>query len=265
MTTTRGIVLRTTTVRESDLVVSLYTEEHGRISALARGGRRSQRRFAGALSVLVLAQWRLGRPPRGDLWSLESADVEREWTQLATDVVGVAHASYALELVGALLPAEVPEPSVLELVVALWDVLAASGPSPAALRAVELALLELAGHRPALDACAACHAPIFALGAGGAVFDPSRGGAICRACAPASRGPGVRQFEEGAGAYLCAIAEVAELAGVVGFDRDPRFVQADRHAARDAMVAMVTSLAERPLRSLEYIAKLGAAVARRDA
>ncbi|MBX3158228.1 MAG: DNA repair protein RecO [Deltaproteobacteria bacterium] len=261
MTTTRGIVLRTTPVRESDLVVTLYTEEHGRIGALARGGRRSQRRFAGALSVLVLAQWRLGRPPRGDLWSLEAADVEREWTQLGTDVVGVAHASYALELVGALLPAEVPEPSVLELVVALWDVLAASGPSPAALRGVELALLELAGHRPALDACAACHAPV----AGGAVFDASRGGAICRACAPASRGPGVRQFEEGAGAYLCAIAEVAELGVVVGLDRDPRFSPADRHAARDAMVAMVTSLAERPLRSLEYIAKLGAAVARRDA
>src|ERR1700733_12784807 len=116
-----GVVLRTTALRESDLLVVLYTSSHGRISAVARGARKSQRRFAGALSLLVLGRYQLGRRPRGELWALESADVVREWTQLSTDVVAVAHASYAAELVGALLPAEVPEPYALELIVALWD------------------------------------------------------------------------------------------------------------------------------------------------
>ena len=250
-----GVVLKTTPLRESDLLVVLYTSTHGRISAVARGARKSQRRFAGALQLLVLGNYELGRRPRGDLWGLDSAEVVREWTQLSADVVAVAHASYVAELVGALLPPEAPDPHALEVIVALWDCLAAHGPSPSALRAVELALLDLAGHRPALDACAAC-------GDAGAltVFDPTRGGAMCRRCAATSRGPGVRPIDAGALAYLRAVAasETPDAAHAL----DEAFPGADRTAARDALVAMVTNLVGRPLKSLEYLAKLGAAARR---
>src|SRR6185436_4872015 len=164
-----GVVLRTTPLRESDLLVVLYTDAHGRVSAVARGARKSQRRFAGALSLLVLGRYQLGRRPHGELWSLESADVVREWTQLSADVVAVAHASYIAELVGALMPPEAPEPHALDLIVALWDALAAGGPSPGALRAFEIALLDLAGHGPAIDRCAACTSTELD---DGALFDP---------------------------------------------------------------------------------------------
>src|SRR5256885_3977537 len=136
-----GVVLKTTPLRESDLLVTLYTRPSGRVAAVARGARKSQRRFAGALQLLVLGRYQLGRRPRGELFGLDGAEVVREWSQLASDVVAVAHASYVAELVGALLPPEAPDPHALELIVALWDCLATHGPSPAALRAVELALL----------------------------------------------------------------------------------------------------------------------------
>lgn len=250
-----GVVLRTTPLRESDLLVVLYTDVHGRVSAVARGARKSQRRFAGALSLLVLGRYRLGRRPRGELWGLESADVIREWTQLSADVVAVAHASYVAELVGALLPAEAPEPHALEVIVALWDALAAGGPSPGALRAVEIALLDLAGHRPAIDHCAACSSTELGHGA---LFDPQRGGAICRACAAQSRNTGVRPFDPATRAYLHAVAELEVPLAARAVDTDPRFTAADRTAGRDAMVAMVGGLVGKPLRSLEYLAKLGA-------
>src|SRR5258706_4152877 len=138
-----GVVLKTTPLRESDLLVVLYTETHGRVAAVARGARKSQRRFAGALQLLVLGRYQLGRRPRGELWSLESGDVEREWTRLSSDVFAVAHASYVAELVASLLPAESPEPHALDVMVALWESLAEGGPSPAALRAVEIELLDI--------------------------------------------------------------------------------------------------------------------------
>lgn len=250
-----GVVLRTTPLRESDLLVVLLTEHHGRITAVARGGRKSQRRFAGALQLLVLGRYQLGRPPRGELWNLESADIAREWHALASDVVAVAHASYVAELAGALLPTETPEPHALELIVALWDTLAEGGPSPAALRTVEIALLDLAGHRPALDACAACGRSELA----GAVFDPIRGGVICRVCAATSRSAGVRTIEAGALAYLRATAAVDSPGEARGLDRDPRFVASDRTAGRDALIAMIQTLVGKPLKSLEYIAKLASA------
>lgn len=251
-----GVVLRTTPLRESDLLVALYTDSLGRVSAVARGARRSKVRFAGALSILVLGRFQLGRPPRGDLWSLEGADVVRDWTQLSSDVFAVAHASYVAELVGALLPLETPEPHALELIVGLWDSLAEHGPSPGALRSVELALLELAGHRPALERCAACDEADLA---SGAVFDPQRGGAICRQCAATSRGPGIRPLDEATRAYLRTVLEFESPSAARALDLDPRFAPADRTAGRDALIAMLTSLIGKPLRSLEYIAKLGAA------
>jgi DNA repair protein RecO (recombination protein O) len=250
-----GVVLRTTPLRESDLLVVLYTVEHGRVSAVARGGRKSQRRFAGALQLLVLGRYLLGRRPRGELWTLDAADVVREWMQLASDVVCVAHASYVAELAGALLPPEEPDPHALELVIGLWDSLADGGPSPAALRAIELAFLDLAGHRPALDACAACGRTELA----NAVFDPHRGGVICRPCAAISRGPGVRPLDPGTLAYLRAVAAAGTPAAARLLDGDPAFEPGDRTAGRDAFVTMVQGLVGRPLRSLEYIAKLGAA------
>ena len=250
-----GVVLRTTPLRESDLLVTLYTDVHGKISAVARGARRSQRRFSGALSLLVLGRFQLGRS-RGELFALESAEVVREWTKLSSDVVAVAHASYVAELVGAMLPPETPDPAALELVCALWDSLADAGPSPGALRAVEFALLDLAGHRPAIDRCAACGSEDLEVGA---VFDPVRGGAICRACAGISRNPGVRPLEPGMRAYLSAIETFETLEAARAVDTDPQFSAADKHAARDVSIAMVTGLVGRPLRSLEYLAKLVAA------
>lgn len=251
-----GIVLRTTPVREADLLVVLYTDTHGRLTAVARGARKSQRRFAGALSLLVLGRYQLGRRPRGDVWSLEAAEVVREWTALASEVVAVAHASYVAELVGELLPAEAPEPEALELVVGLWDAIAAGGPSPGALRATELALLELAGHRPAIDQCAACGATDLEEGA---LFDPERGGAICRRCGAQSRATGVRPFAPATRGYLRAVRELGTASAARAVDLDPRFAPADRIAGRDALVAMVTGQVGRPLRSLAYLAKLGAA------
>lgn len=251
-----GVVLKTTPLRESDLLVTLYTATHGRVAAVARGARKSQRRFAGALQLLVLGNYQLGRRPRGELWSLEAAEVVREWTQLATDVYAVAHASYIAELVGALLPAESPEPHVLDVIVALWESLAEGGPSPGALRAVELELFDVAGHRPALDGCAACGATDLDQGA---VFDPSRGGAICRRCAASSRGPGIRPIDTGTLGYLRAVATSGSPSAARAVDTDSAFQPGDRTAGRDAFVAMAQSLVGKPLKSLEYIAKLGAA------
>jgi DNA repair protein RecO (recombination protein O) len=246
-----AMLLRQTPFGESDAVVTLFTREHGRISALARGARASKRRFAGALGLLVLARVDVRRRPRGDLWSLEAAEIAREWTALAGDVAALAHASYAVEIVRELSPAEHPEPALLDLLVALHDALAEVGPRAPVLRALELQVLDVLGHAPVLDACAACGR--VELGAG-VVFDAGRGGVLCAACAAESRGAGVRPLPDGARAYLLAARAAPRLADAAALDG--RVDDHDRAAARDAVVGMIAGLVGRPLRSIEFIAKL---------
>ncbi|HEV8244483.1 MAG TPA: recombination protein O N-terminal domain-containing protein, partial [Polyangiaceae bacterium] len=47
-----ALVVRRVEYGDSDLVLGLFTQKLGRISALARGARRSQRRFGGALEII---------------------------------------------------------------------------------------------------------------------------------------------------------------------------------------------------------------------
>jgi DNA repair protein RecO (recombination protein O) len=248
---TDGVVLRATPVGESDLVVAMFTREHGRVSAIARGARSSRRRFGGALGVLVHSELAFGRRARGsELWSLERATAITDHTALGNDPVCLGHASYGLELVREMTPAEVPEPGALDLLLALWTALA-PGPSPSVLRAFELALCELLGHGVALDRCAGCGRDD-SLDTG-AVFDPSRGGAVCGACAPGSRGVGVRPLQAAVRAYLCAAASVP-LSGAAALP----VADDDRATARDLMLGFVGHIVGKPLRSVAFVAQVHA-------
>jgi len=74
---TRALVLRTFDQGESDRVVHLYTRTLGRVGAIAKGARRSKRRFPGTLEILSVVEVRLVDPPRAALMRLESAKLAR--------------------------------------------------------------------------------------------------------------------------------------------------------------------------------------------
>ncbi len=245
--TTLGLVLRATPHRESDLVLSLLTETHGRIAALARGARASRRRFAGALGFAVLGRYDL-RSPRGELWTLERAEVERDWPALASDLAAFAHAGYALELVSAVAPAEHADVGLFQLVVETFERLATVGATSAGLRGFELELLDRAGSAPLLDECAGCGT----LALDGAMFAPARGGVVCRACAATSRGS-VRPIAPATLAYLAQVLTRTDHAVL-----DAATPAAVRSDARDALAGFVVQTIGRELRSTEFLTKLNA-------
>lgn len=88
------VVLRLVVTGESDLVVTLLHPQHGRVDALAKGGRKSLRRF-GALEPLARVSVLLGRG-RGRLPLLTEATVGRAWP--GRDYRQLTLASYAAEL-----------------------------------------------------------------------------------------------------------------------------------------------------------------------
>lgn len=247
--TTDGVVLRATPVGESDLVLMLFTRELGRVSAIARGARSSRRRFGGALGMLVHAELALARRARGtELWSLERATAITDHGAVALDPIVLGHASYGLELVRELTPAEVPEPEVLDLLVGLWRALG-GGASPSLLRSFELALCERLGSGVSLQRCCAC-GRVDDLDAG-AVFDPVRGGVVCRGCAPTCRGLGVRPMSAAVRHYLVAAAATGlDDAGAIAVADD------DRAQARDLMLGFVGHLVGKPLRSVAFVAQV---------
>ena len=77
-----AFVLRTQELGEADLIVTLLTEHHGQVRAVARSARRSRRRFGGVLEPMtrVRAAWteREGR----DLHGLDEIEARRSFAEM---------------------------------------------------------------------------------------------------------------------------------------------------------------------------------------
>jgi len=249
---TEAVVLRRVDYGESDRILTLFTRDAGKLSALARSARRSRRRFGGALMSFSVSTLELKRRPGVEMWTLVSAQPGPSFESIASDMVALAHASYGTELVRELLAVEVVEPEVFELLVELFRNLDAHGPHPPMLRGFELALLRHLGLEPSFASCVRCERGDDDRFAVGAVFDPGAGGVVCRSCAAQATGLGVRPLGDEARRLLVRCAQIPHL-------DQTRAIAADGEGsreARDLMLALVQGQIGRPLKSLEFAAKL---------
>jgi DNA repair protein RecO (recombination protein O) len=247
---TDAILLRSIPYRDADLVVTLFTREHGKVSAMARGARRSNRRFGARLALFTVGSAKL-TSRRGELWTLAGYDVTADFTGIAADIAAMAHASYGIELVRELTAAEQPDEAVLDLAIELFHTLAARGASPSVLRAFELRLLEHVGLQPQLDACIGCGQggeTTADLGDPGTVLDGVRGGVACPACAIS--GVAVKPLSAAALELLRAARAAERLVDAPADGGD------GAAEARDAMLAMLLAHIGKPLRSVEFIVKM---------
>jgi DNA repair protein RecO (recombination protein O) len=190
---TRALLLRSVDYAEADRVVTLLSERFGRVSAMARGARRSQKRFGGALSPLCVLSVEL-RPGRGELWTLTGARIEVPCLRLLSDLPRMNAGFSGLELLRSLTPEHEPDPERFALGAQLLRQLEQGQASGEALLACfGVRLLSLAGMAPRLDRCARCGRvprPDQA-----ATLDASEGGLVCRQCggAPIRVSPALRQ------------------------------------------------------------------------
>jgi len=178
---TRALVLRTFDQGESDRVVHLYSQALGRVGAIAKGARRSRRRFPGTLEILSVVEVRLVDPPRAALMRLESAKLARAFEGIPARLGRFAIACQFLELLDRATPERLPQPELFHFAEGVLAVLDAETPDPLLALLVQAKTLARLGYRPQLARCAVCGAELAA--GQRAAFMPAQGGAVCRSCA----------------------------------------------------------------------------------
>lgn len=179
-----AVLLRSVDYGESDRVLTFLTRGQGKFSALAKGARRSRRRFAGALEPFALLKIETVAA-RSGLARLETAVIERAFPKLLGDLPRMTVAGGLLAFVRELVPEAMPDPEVFDDVVQLLTVLDVGEVSERALRiCFELAQMSRAGFSPRLEACGVCGKRP---DAGRATdFDARRGFVVCQSCGGAS-------------------------------------------------------------------------------
>jgi len=185
-----AIVLRVTEHGDYDKIVTCLTHERGKVSLIAKGAKKSVRRFAGVLELFSVLDvvWSFGRG-RGMPVLLE-ASVVHALEQIRTDITRTAYASYWCELVDRWMEQGQRQVSVYNLLECTLDQLNSGRPSNHSLHiSFQLRFMTLSGFRPGFDYCLNCRKPLEQFGRPSVTFDVRLGGVLCEQCAPQKADP----------------------------------------------------------------------------
>jgi DNA repair protein RecO (recombination protein O) len=170
-----AVVLRTWPVRESDLIVSFFTRDYGKVRGVAKSALKSRKRFGGALEPMTVARAWFAERPRQELVRLDQLEIIRSPLSTPIDSARLTVLSFFAEVLDEALPDHDPQETVFRLLLAVLDQTTAEQPWMP-LTYFSLWITRLMGLLPDIAHCTACGR---ALLAGEASFDALDDGLFC--------------------------------------------------------------------------------------
>jgi len=186
---TEALVLRVFDFGESDVVVHLLTPETGRLAAIAKGAKRSRRRFSGTLDFFNQLRVQADRRPSRAMARLEQAVLLHSFQEIRLSPPRFALGCYLLELLGRLAPeggARADTQRLFAFATGALSAIAGREPDLRLRTLLELRALDALGLRPELRRCVRCDEEVGP--AGEVAFHVADGGPMCGACAPHAEG-----------------------------------------------------------------------------
>lgn len=150
-----AIVLRTYPLRESDLLVTLFTRVEGKVKGIARAAKKSKRRFGGALEPLTLVRVFYDDREGQELARVDSCDILDSPLSHELDYARVAALEHVAEMLDELLPEREANDAIFRLTHAVLRSLQ-SGPIWLPLTYFQLWLVRLVGFLPEMGECVVC-------------------------------------------------------------------------------------------------------------
>ena len=172
-----GVVLRAIKLGEADRIVTIFTQGHGKVRAVAKGIRKTTSKFGARLEPTsrVALQCYKGR----ELDIVTQAETVDAYRPLREEYALFTRSIPMLEAVDQVAQEREPNPGLYRMLIGALHTLVETR-NPLVTTAFFWKLLSLEGFQPMLDGCARC-------GAGDDVvlcaFDLADGGMLCESCA----------------------------------------------------------------------------------
>lgn len=177
---TPAIVLRQRKLGDADKIVTLYSANHGKIDAVAKGVRRMTSRLGGHVEPLNHGAYMIAHGRNLDI--ITQAQTVETFQPLRGDLGRLSRALYAAELLDRGTEERAENFALFRLLLDTLRRLCDDGDLDQPLRYFEMSLLGELGYRPELEKCVSC---------GNAVqldscrWAPGLGGVVCLDCRPA--------------------------------------------------------------------------------
>lgn len=186
---TEAFVLRAMPLGESDRIVTFLTRTAGKVRAVAKGARRSRRRFGSNLEPLSRVRLTWFEREGSDLGRVEAAELLESFYGLQEDPERGAVLACFAEVADAFAREQQEDEAFFRLLHAVLRAVRGGLDLDVAGRYFEIWTLRLHGVLPSLETCGSCGREI---GAGGSVFVRRESTIVCARCAGAHRGGDVR-------------------------------------------------------------------------
>ena len=174
---TEAIILKKIKLGEADRILTLFTLDHGKIEAIAKGVRRPKSKMAGHLELLTHSQIRLARGRNLD--TIIGSQTINSFMDIKNDLFLTSYGLYASELINQFMELHIENQALYRLVLETLQRLSGAQNTDLILRYFELHLLELVGYRPQLQECVSCRLELKPIVN---VFCSSSGGILCPDC-----------------------------------------------------------------------------------
>ena len=181
----RALVLRVRPLGEKDRILTLFSAEKGRFSAVARGARSPKGKLAALSQPFVVARFLLAKGRNLDL--VTQAQIETAHPRLTGEALRSAWAIFGCELADHL-PEDWPDAQGFELLLVFLNALETSQNGENCEAAgvwFEAQWLSHQGYAPQIGFCVACETKIAAPdeNSGEKIwFSPKLGGTLCEVC-----------------------------------------------------------------------------------
>jgi DNA repair protein RecO (recombination protein O) len=177
---TTAIILNSLDYGESDRILSLYTGEFGKLKGIAKGARRSKKRFPNALEPFSLLHVIFSKRERDTLVLIENCDIINHHSGIRENLDKTLVSSYLLELTDKFTQEGKKDMALFQLLKNFLHIIDTGIHSEELIRFFEIRILKLSGYEPIFDRCMLCNKPVSHEEL--YRFVPSKGGIKCKKC-----------------------------------------------------------------------------------
>ena len=201
----RGLVIRTVDIKETDRLITIFTEEQGAITALARGARSLKSRKLAATMQFCYGRFVLYK--QGDKQWIKEAELIESFFDIRRSIEGLALANYIAEILSDV-TVEEAERDLLRLSLnSLYAISTGKYDVRKIKAAFEIRAISILGFMPGILSCHICDEK-----SGDFFFDIMGGIIECRACHDRRAKARIEHEDPHESHILCILSEGAKIA-----------------------------------------------------
>ena len=177
---TEAIILRKKDFGESDLIVTFFSSLFGTLRGVAKGGRKSSKRFVNSLTTFSLVNCAFRERRSGDLVLLETCELKEGFSAIRSNYNFLLKASYMTELTEILFPSGVKSFEMFQLLKFGLGSLSDEENVEKIMVMFQARAMKIGGFGINISQCSICNRHYE--GKGRALFHPPSGSIVCLGC-----------------------------------------------------------------------------------